>query len=220
MKRGKIFRYIVLNKPYGVICQFTDKAGKDTLSGFGSFPEDVYPAGRLDAESEGLVLLTNDGKLKHRLLDPLYRHPRKYLIQVEGIPSLEALERLREGVTVEKRKTLPAEVEILPEEPPLLPRKVPVRYRKNIPTSWLGITLYEGRNRQVRKMTAAVGYPTLRLVRISIGSLDLGGLRPGEKRDLSPEEIENLRQSTISGGKANLTLKSLNRSRPLRHPPR
>ena len=187
-------KYFIINKPFGVLCQFTSSLGKATLAQYGPFPEDVYPAGRLDTDSEGLILLTNDGMLKHFLLDPKFKHPRTYLAQVERIPTDDALGRLRTGVIIEKRKTLPAEVNLLSKEPELPPRSIPIRYRRNVPTAWLEITLREGRNRQVRKMTAAVGYPTLRLVRIKIGSLTLKDLKPGEIRELTKQEIKNLKE--------------------------
>lgn len=191
------FHYILLNKPYGTLCQFTGNDDRETLAWYGPFPTDVYPAGRLDADSEGLILLTNDGRLKHKLLDPKFRHPRTYLVQIEGLPSPDALARLAKGVTLEGRKTLPAEVKKLGAEPPIAPRSTPIRYRKNIPVTWIQITLREGRNRQVRKMTAAVGHPTLRLVRIRIGRLEIGGLRPGEHRALTKPEIESLRKDLL-----------------------
>lgn len=186
------YRYIILYKPYGVLCQFTDAIGRVTLSDLGNFPKDVYPVGRLDYDSEGLVLLTNDNWLKQRLLEPKFRHPRTYLVQVERIPDDKALEQLRKGVNLAGKKTLPAKIKLLEKEPTLPPRSVPIRYRKNVPTSWLEITIYEGRNRQVRRMTAAVGHPTLRLVRIKIGNLKLKGLKPGEWRSLGRVQIINL----------------------------
>ncbi len=186
-------RYFILYKPYGVICQFSGEKGRPTLAAFGPFPKDVYPAGRLDTDSEGLVLLTNDGPLIHRLLDPRFRHPRTYLVQVERIPDKASLEKLRSGVAIEGKKTLPAEVKLLDTEPGLPPRPVPIRFRKNVPTCWLELTIREGRNRQVRKMTAAIGHPTLRLVRVAIGSLQLEGLQPGEHRELTAEEVGRLR---------------------------
>jgi 23S rRNA pseudouridine2457 synthase len=176
------FHYFILYKPYGVLCQFSDSQGRPTLSSLGKFPKDVYPVGRLDFDSEGLVFLTNDNELKHRLLEPKFKHPRTYLVQVERIPDEIALEKLRNGIIIEGKATLPAKVKLLKEEPTLSPRSVPIRYRKNIPTSWMELTIYEGRNRQVRKMTAAVGNPTLRLVRIKIGFIELGDLKPGESR--------------------------------------
>jgi len=179
-------------KPFGVLCQFTGDPGQKTLGNFGPFPDDVYPAGRLDADSEGLVLLTNDGRLKHLLMEPKYAHPRTYLAQVERVPTEEGLEQLRRGVIIEGKQTLPVEIQLLSTEPDLPPRNPPIRFRKNVPTAWFEITLREGRNRQVRKMTAAIGHPTLRLVRIKILDLDLEGLKPGEKRELLSEEVEAL----------------------------
>ena len=185
-------RYLVLNKPYGVLCAFTDPEGRPTLADFVDVP-DVYSAGRLDLDSEGLLLLTSDGWLIHRLSHPRYRHDKTYLAQVERVPHGEALDALRQGVTVKGRRTAPAQVELLEGEPQLPPRPVPVRYRKNVPTAWVRLVLTEGRKRQVRRMTAAVGYPTLRLVRVGIGPLELGGLEPGAWRDLNPGELEELR---------------------------
>ncbi len=186
------FRYILFNKPYGVLTQFSREAGHQSLADFGPFPRDVYPAGRLDADSEGLVLLTNDNQLKKLLTEPRFNHPRTYSVQVERIPDERALQQLRDGVVIEGRKTRPAEVRMLREEPSLPPRPVPIRYRKNVPTSWIELTLREGRNRQVRKMTAKVGHPTLRLVRTRIGKLTLEGLQPGKWRELKQEEIKAL----------------------------
>ncbi len=173
-----------------MLCQFSDKEGRPTLSDLGKFPKDVYPVGRLDFDSEGLVLLTNDNELKHKLLEPKFKHPRTYLTQVERIPDAEAIDKLRSGVIIDGKKTLPAKVKLLSEEPDLPPRSVPIRFRKNIPTAWLEITIYEGRNRQVRKMTATVGRPTLRLVRIKIGDLELGDLKPGEFREINFSEFK------------------------------
>jgi len=187
-------KYYILNKPYEVLSQFSDKENRETLADYTSFPKDVYPIGRLDADSEGLLLLSNDKMLQHLLLEPKYRHPRTYLVQIEGIPTNEALDKLRSGVIIEKMKTLPAEVKLLDKDPDLLARTKPIRFRKNISTAWIEMTLCEGRNRQVRKMTAAVGHPTLRLVRIKIGSLTLEGLKSGESRELTLKEIESLRE--------------------------
>ena len=186
-------KYFLLYKPYGVLCQFTDEEGRPTLADFGPFPKDVYAAGRLDFDSEGLILLTNDGKLKHRLLDPKNRHPKTYLAQIERIPTDDALAQLRNGILIDGIKTLPAKVTMLEIEPNLPPRSVPIRFRKNVPTAWLRITLHEGRNRQVRRMTAAAGFPTLRLVRIEIGNLSIDGLKPGEQRQLTDSEVSSLR---------------------------
>lgn len=185
-------RAIKLFKPFGALCQFTDREGRDTLANYVPVPG-VYAAGRLDRDSEGLLLLTDDGPLAHRLTDPKFGHPRVYLAQVERVPDLEALEALRRGVNLSDGPTRPAEAELLAEPPNLPDRPVPIRFRKNVPTSWIRLTLREGRNRQVRRMTAAVGFPTLRLVRWSIGPITLEGLAPGHWRDLSPEENQALR---------------------------
>lgn len=183
--------YIAFWKPYAVLTQFTvEGSDKQTLASFG-FPKDVYPIGRLDYDSEGLILLSDDAALNAALLRPERGHTRTYLAQVEHIPSEAALSKLRSGVVIEGRKTMPADAELLPEEPDLPPRPVPIRYRKNIPTAWLALTLTEGKNRQVRKMTAAAGHPTLRLVRISIGHLRLDelGIAPGEWKQLDARQI-------------------------------
>ncbi|HEV7776667.1 MAG TPA: pseudouridine synthase [Luteibacter sp.] len=173
---------IALNKPFNVLCQFSDRDGRRTLAGFVA-QKDVYPAGRLDYDSEGLLLLTDDGGLAHKLTDPKHKQPKTYLVQVEGLPTDEALDRLRKGVPLNDGMTLPTTVHALDAEPDWLwPRDPPVRFRKAIPTSWLTLTLREGRNRQVRRMTAAVGLPTLRLVRIEVGGHKLAGLAPGETR--------------------------------------
>ena len=180
-------RYLKLYKPFDVLTQFTDEGGRATLKDFVPVPG-VYPVGRLDRDSEGLLLLTDDGPLTHRLTDPRHEHPKTYLAQVERVPELAALEVLRGGVLLSDGPTRPVEVALLDEEPDLPDRPVPIRFRKNVPTAWLRLVLREGRNRQVRRMTAAVGHPTLRLVRISVGPIVLDGLKPGEWRDLMPEE--------------------------------
>jgi 23S rRNA pseudouridine2457 synthase len=182
-----MFRYLLFYKPYGVLTQFTDPGGRPTLKNYIPVP-DVYPVGRLDADSEGLLLLTDDGELAHRLIDSRFAHPRTYWVQVERVPDATALERLRSGLKIQGRRTKPAEVELLSEPPDFPPRPVPIRFRKSVPTAWLKITLREGKNRQVRKMTAAVGHPTLRLVRTGIGPLTLEGLKPGEWRETTEEE--------------------------------
>jgi 23S rRNA pseudouridine2457 synthase len=187
-------QYILFYKPFNVLSQFTDDAGKVTLADFGPFPKSVYPVGRLDYDSEGLLLLTDDNELKHALLEPKFAHPRTYLVQVERIPSGEAVARLCTGVVIEGKKTRPAEARLLDEEPKLPPRMPPIRIRKTVPTSWIELTLREGRNRQVRKMTAAVGHPTLRLVRMKIGTLGIGTMKPGDYRNLSKMEILALRK--------------------------
>ncbi|MCR4416951.1 MAG: pseudouridine synthase [Ignavibacteria bacterium] len=186
--------YFIFNKPYRVLCQFSPVEGKLTLSDFLSLPKDVYPVGRLDYDSEGLIILTNDGLLHHKLIDPRFSHSRTYWVQVEGIPDSDAIDKLSEGVVIENKKTRKANVRILTEEPRLWERNPPIRFRKSIPTSWLEIELFEGRNRQIRKMTAAVGYPTLRLVRIKIEFLEIFDLKPGEFRELKEEEIKELKR--------------------------
>lgn len=190
--------YIVLNKPFQVLCQFTPEgeSSKRTLAEFG-FPKNVYPVGRLDYDSEGLLILTDDGRLTDALLNPRHGHNRTYLAQVERIPSNEALETIARGVVVEGKKTLPAEVELLEQEPTLPERNPPIRFRKNVPTAWIQLSLREGRNRQVRKMTAAIGHPTLRLVRISIGALKLFelALEPGHWRVLNTDQVDGLFKS-------------------------
>jgi 23S rRNA pseudouridine2457 synthase len=196
--RAGPFRYLKLFKPYDVLTQFTDVAGRATLRDYVSVPG-VYPVGRLDRDSEGLILLTDDGQLAHRLTDPRFEHPRTYLVQVERIPELEALEALRRGVGLSDGRTRPAEAELLPEPPALPDRPVPIRSRKNVPTAWLRLVLREGRNRQVRRMTAAVGHPTLRLVRIAVGPILLGDLAPGQWCDLTSAERTALVVSPTRG---------------------
>ncbi len=181
-------RYILFNKPYGVLSQFTAEDGKQSLKDFG-FPKNIYPVGRLDYDSEGLLLLTDDNVVKHRLTDPKFEHPKTYLAQVERIPGDDALRALQTGVIIGGKKTKPAEVYLLTGEPDIPPRSVPIRFRKNVPTAWIQITLREGRNRQVRKMTAAAGHPTLRLVRIQIGNLKIEKINPGEWKEISLKEI-------------------------------
>lgn len=184
-------RYLLLNKPYGVLCAFTGEEGRPTLADYVPVPG-VYPAGRLDLDSEGLVLLTDDGWLVHRLSHPRYHQPKTYLVQVEGGPEAEALQQLRRGVMVKGRRTAKARVELLAAAPDLPPREVPIRYRKSVPTAWLRIVLTEGRKRQVRHMTAAVGHPTLRLVRVALGPVELGDLAPGEWQDLTLGQLDAL----------------------------
>lgn len=183
-------RYIIFNKPYDVLSQFSGE--RHTLRSFIPI-SGIYPVGRLDRDSEGLMLLTDDGPLQYRLSDPKFAHPRTYWAQVEGIPDVEALSLLAAGVVVQGSRTRPAKVRLLDDEPALPPRDPPIRCRKSIPTSWIELTLTEGRNRQVRRMTAAAGFPTLRLVRVAIGSLRLEGLEPGQWRDLTPNELAALR---------------------------
>ena len=175
---------IAFNKPYGVLSQFTDRSvpPRPTLAGFG-LPPGVYAAGRLDADSEGLLLLTDDGPLAHRLSDPRHKQPKTYWVQVEGTPRPEQLDRLRSGVVLNDGPTLPAQAEVM-SAPDLWPRDPPVRFRKTVPDAWLALTITEGRNRQVRRMTAAVGLPTLRLVRAAVGPHRIQGLAPGTWRQL------------------------------------
>ncbi|HEX9803643.1 MAG TPA: pseudouridine synthase [Gammaproteobacteria bacterium] len=180
-------RILLLNKPFDVLCQFTDAEGRHTLAEF-VHEKGLYPAGRLDRDSEGMVLLTDDGSLQHCIAHPKHKLPKTYWVQVEGEPDDEALQRLRRGVELKDGLTRPATVERL-EEPPIWDRDPPIRYRANIPTSWLTLTICEGRNRQVRRMTAAVGYPTLRLVRWAIGPWQLQGLQPGQWCELPGDEV-------------------------------
>lgn len=170
---------IALNKPFNVLCQFTGSAGRRTLADFVT-AKGVYPAGRLDYDSEGLVLLTDEGKLQARIADPRHHTKKTYLAQVERIPDDKALARLRRGVRLRDGTTVPAGARLVKEPDWLWPREPPIRYRRNVPTAWLEITLTEGRNRQVRRMTAAIGHATLRLVRVRIGAWSLDNLRPGE----------------------------------------
>jgi 23S rRNA pseudouridine2457 synthase len=174
-------------KPYHVLTQFTDPQGRETLANYIDLPN-VYAAGRLDYDSEGLLILTDDGRLNARLTQPRFCHPKTYWAQVERIPSEGALEALRRGVMLSDGPTRPAQVRLLSEAPRLPERRVPIRHRLNVPTCWLEITITEGRNRQVRRMTAAVGHPTLRLVRWAIGEVTLAGLTEGEWEHLLPSE--------------------------------
>jgi 23S rRNA pseudouridine2457 synthase len=183
--------YLLLNKPFEVLTQFTDENERRTLKDFVPIPN-VYPVGRLDYDSEGLVLLTDDKQLQHRLSDPKFKVEKTYWVQVEGVPTDEALDQLERGVLLQGKKTSPAKVRVL-EGISLWERSTPIRFRANIPTSWVEIKISQGMNRQVRKMTAAVGYPTLRLVRVAIGTLKMDSLPPGEFRDLTTEEVTQLK---------------------------
>ena len=182
---------IAFNKPYGVLPCFTDPGGRPTLADYVTIPG-VYAAGRLDLDSEGLILLTSDGTLAHHITDPQHKLPKVYLAQVERIPNEEALKQLRKGVVLNGKKTRPADVRLLPDDPQLPDRPVPIRFRKHVSTVWLEITLCEGLNRQVRRMTAAVGHPTLRLVRVAIGPIMQGDLQPGQWRDVTSREIAQI----------------------------
>jgi 23S rRNA pseudouridine2457 synthase len=191
-------RYVLFYKPYGVLCQFTDDRipPRLTLKDYIPIPH-IYSVGRLDFDSEGLLLLTNDGNLKHHLINPQFAHTRTYWVQVEGIPNQKALQQLATGVTIQGYRTKPAIAKLLTVEPDLPPRLPPIRFRANIPTAWLELTLTEGKNRQVRKMTAAVGFPTLRLVRVAIAHLQIQSLALGQWRDLSTAELQQLRQQVL-----------------------
>lgn len=187
-------RYVLFYKPYNVLCQFTDAEGhRPTLKPYIPIP-DIYAVGRLDYDSEGLLLLTNHGQLQHRLSDPKFRHPRTYWVQVERIPDEADLERIRQGIALQDYQTRPAEITLLPNQPLLPPRDPPIRFRKSIPTAWVEIILTEGRNRQVRRMTAAIGFPTLRLVRVAIADLSVAGLEPGQWRELTGAEVAGLKE--------------------------
>ena len=177
---------VLFNKPYDVLSQFTDAAGRKTLADYIPI-KGVYPAGRLDRDSEGLVVLTDHGRLQHRIADPRHKLEKSYWVQVEGEPDPEALTRLRNGVELKDGMTAPAEAELI-AAPDIWPRTPPIRHRANIPTAWLRLTIREGRNRQVRRMTAAVGYPTLRLIRHRIGEWTLDQLAPGEYRVIMLQE--------------------------------
>jgi len=190
-KSGSAHQHLVFHKPYGVLSKFTDAEDRPTLAVYVSM-QHVYPAGRLDMDSEGLLLLTSDGDLATRLTSPSYKVPKTYLVQVERIPDEAALVQLRRGVLVKGKRTRPATVHLLTEEPMVHPRPVPVRFRQSVPTVWLRMEISEGMNRQIRRMTAQVGHPTLRVIRVAIGSIQLGTLAPGEWRIPSLSEIQGL----------------------------
>jgi len=186
-----VYQYFITYKPFGVLTQFSGEG--PTLATLGEFPKEVYPVGRLDKDSEGLLLLTDDKSLNHQLLNPRFAHQRTYYVQVEGIPTPEALAQLQQGVTIQvdgkPYRTKPAVAKLLDPAPTLPERNPPIRYRASIPDRWLALTLIEGKNRQVRKMTAAVGFPTLRLVRFSMEKITLDGMAAGEVRELSQEQV-------------------------------
>jgi 23S rRNA pseudouridine2457 synthase len=188
-------RTLIFCKPYKVLTSFTDPDNTHTTLGDYLNVPDVYAAGRLDYDSEGLLLLTSDGRLAHQITHPRFKLPKIYLAQVENIPTAAALNQLRQGVVIKDERTRPAQVELLAAEPTIFPRAEPVCYRANIPTAWLKITLREGRKRQIRHMTAAVGFPTLRLIRLAVGPIHLGQLTPGQWRDLTSAEIQALWRS-------------------------
>ncbi len=182
------FKYIAFNKPFGVLSQFTSEGGHPALDSF-DLPKEVYAAGRLDRDSEGLLLLTNDGKFIKKLLDPNFSHPRSYWVQVEGVPSKQQLEDLAAGPSFKGYDPKPCKVRLLDPQPDVPVRIPPIRVRKNIPDTWIEMELTEGKNRQVRRMTAAVGCPTLRLIRKSIGELELKNLPSGKWREVSKGDI-------------------------------
>lgn len=192
-----MLRYIIFYKPFQVLSQFSKEGEKKTLADFfHDFPKDVYPVGRLDYDSEGLLLLTNDKQLTYRLLEPKFKHSRTYWVQVEGSITEDAVAQLKKGVVInvngKQYKTASAKATIFSEAPKVPERNPPIRYRKEIPTSWISLTITEGKNRQVRKMTAAVGFPTLRLIRYSIGGVTIEGLDVGEYRELNASTTNNL----------------------------
>ncbi|MFA6544006.1 MAG: pseudouridine synthase [Limisphaerales bacterium] len=184
---------LAFHKPYGVLSQFTPEPGSDfrTLADFG-FPKAVYPIGRLDADSEGLLLLSDEAELNQRLLHPRHAHEREYWVQVERIPSDEALRQLQQGLVIQGHRTLPCRAQLLDPQPQMPPRDPPIRVRKNVPDSWLSLELVEGKNRQVRRMTAAIGHPTLRLVRVRIGQLRLEDIAAGTWRELGAAERQRV----------------------------
>ncbi|MCD6063419.1 MAG: pseudouridine synthase [Flavipsychrobacter sp.] len=200
-----MLHYYLFYKPFNVLSQFSEEGDKTTLAEFfKEIPKNIYPVGRLDYDSEGLLLLTNDKTVTHRLLDPKFAHERTYWVQVEGAITRDAIELLSRGVLIningKQHKTKPAIAELIKDEPSVPERNPPIRFRKNIPTSWLSLTLTEGKNRQVRRMTAAVGFPTLRLIRHSIGKLTTDRLQPGQYRELKEEEKELLFAKTRQTG--------------------
>jgi 23S rRNA pseudouridine2457 synthase len=201
LSRGNVFTMLIaFHKPYGVISQFTsDGSNLRTLAEFG-FPQRVYPIGRLDADSEGLLLLSDETELNERLLHPQHGHRRVYWIQVERIPTAEALLRLTKGVVVQGRKTLPCRAWRLEPQPELPPRDPPIRFRKSVPDCWVALELVEGRNRQVRRMTAAIGHPALRLIRVQIGEFELDELATGTWKILTATERKLVLQHLISTG--------------------
>jgi 23S rRNA pseudouridine2457 synthase len=194
MTKSNQYRILRFYKPYGVHTKFTDDEGRATLKDYIDVP-DVYAAGRLDHDSEGLLILTDDGVLNARLTDPRFEHPKTYLVQVERMPNEAALDQLRGGVILEGEKTRPALAELVDVPPDLPYREIPIKYQKAVPTAFLQLTITEGKKRQVRRMTAAIGHPTIRLIRLKIGEINLAGLKVGEWRDLTPAERKMLYQS-------------------------
>jgi 23S rRNA pseudouridine2457 synthase len=197
-----MFQTLAFHKPFGVVSQFSDRGltGRSTLADFLDCPG-LYPVGRLDRDSEGLLLLTNDGRLSHRLTDPRHEHPKRYWVQVENEPNAQALEQLKSGVLLRDGQTRPALARRMEAPADLPDRSPPIRYRKTVPTAWIEIVLREGRNRQVRRMTAAVGHPTLRLIRVAVGPIELEDLAPGKFRSVRPGEVRALDILGASGSK-------------------
>ena len=215
-----MFRFILLNKPYGVLCQFTDEAGRATLKDCVAVPG-VYAAGRLDTDSEGLLLLTDDGPLQHRITDPRHKLPKTYIVQVEGEADEAALAQLRAGLDLGDFRTRPCAAKSVAEPDWLWPRDPPVRFRKSVPTSWLEIVLREGKNRQVRRMTAKVGLPTLRLIRVAIGPWRLDGLAPGQWREVAVQTLPPAKAAPPrqrAGGAVKMPPASMTKRRPGRTP--
>ena len=186
-------RYFIIYKPYHVLTQFSSEDSKSTLKDHFNVPKDMYPVGRLDYDSEGLLILTNDASLNHRLLNPQYKHEREYWVQVEGSITKQAIDDLKKGVVIsidgKQHRTLPSNAYSFAEAPTVFERHPPIRFRKNIPVSWISLTLVEGKNRQVRRMTAKVGFPTLRLIRHRIENITLEQMQPGELKQLSKQEM-------------------------------
>jgi len=189
-------QYFIIYKPFGVLSQFSPVQGKTTLKDFFKVPTDVYPVGRLDSDSEGLLILTNDKTLNHRLLNPAFAHEREYWVQVEGEISETALQQLRKGVSIsldgKSYHTLSSKAEKYEIIPALPPRNPPIRFRKSVPDSWIRLSLKEGKNRQVRKKTASVGVPTLRLVRYGIGGINISGMKPGDLKEMNQQSVYGL----------------------------
>jgi 23S rRNA pseudouridine2457 synthase len=218
-KSGAGGRLLLFNKPFGVLCQFSSADGRATLADYVPVPA-VYPAGRLDHDSEGLVLLTDHGSVQARLSDPRHGLWKTYQAQVEGVPDEAALAALRDGVVLRDGRTRPARVRAIAEPAGLWPREPPIRFRKQVPDSWLELQLREGRNRQVRRMTAAVGYPTLRLLRVAVGPFTLDGLPPGAWREVDiPPELLSGREAPRSASRARAPVRSSGAGRPARGKP-
>lgn len=197
---------ILFNKPYGVICQFSADGMHPTLKDYLDIPG-IYPAGRLDTDSEGLLILTDDGALQHKISHPRHKQPKTYWAQVEGIPTPEALQCLRQGIDLGDFVTRPAAARVIPEPPGLWPRTPPIRFRQAIPTTWIELVIHEGKNRQVRRMTAKTGFPTLRLIRARIGEWDINGLSPGEFRKINTKPVNPGKSSDVKDSAAKKKLR-------------